>query len=406
MTLVETSHPGEGVREGARRWLLEMRDRFSASDPGLGRLRGAIAVSVSVGSALVVQRAVAHAAGITGVGAFAMTLFGAVVAMLGSNALSGMLRREMVPAAAGFPVAVAIGLVLAVLTDVHRGAQVLAFAAVLFTAVWVRRFGAAWFFYGFMTWMGFFFATFLQATWAIVPELLLASVVSSIWVCLLCSTVLFTNPRKVLQSTITSFFSRGRSVARATADLLALSPTSERRRARAIRVLSARRAGMGEAALLADAWSAERSAVPAGWSAAALRRRLIEAQQAMERVAVAGTRLSDADPVLRSEAQTAVEQLAARRDVAALIAVSGSVVAPRRSSGPGATAGGRPGTWRTASRSSCVSMRLSTSRPRSTPERPTSRPPRCSPSVACPGRPRSPRMSRRRAGGTRWRGCR
>ena len=68
-----------------------------------------------------------------------MTLFGAVVAMLGSNALAGMLRHEMVPAAAGFPVAVAIGLVLAVLTDAHWGLQVLAFPAVLFAAVWVRQ---------------------------------------------------------------------------------------------------------------------------------------------------------------------------------------------------------------------------------------------------------------------------
>ncbi|MCW2846628.1 MAG: hypothetical protein JWR90_602 [Marmoricola sp.] len=320
MTAHETSPPGEGLREGARRRLLEVRDRLLASDPGLGRLRGATAVSVSVGSALLVQQAVARAAGITGVPAFSMTLFGAVVAMLGSNALSGMLRREMVPAAAGFPVAVAIGLVLAVLTDVHRGLQVLAFAVVLFAAVWVRRFGGPWFFYGFMTWMGFFFATFLRATWSLVPELLLAAVVSSVWVCLLCSTVLFTNPRKILHSTLTSFFSRGRSVARATADLLALSPTSERRRARAIRVLSARRAGLGEAALLVDAWSSERSAIPAGWSAAALRRRLIEAQQAMERVAVAAIRLVDADPLLRSEAHTALEDLAARRDVSALIA--------------------------------------------------------------------------------------
>jgi hypothetical protein len=317
---VWTSQPREGVREGVRRWALEVRDRISASDPGLGRLRGAVAVTVSVGSALVVQRGVAQVVGITGVAASSMALFGAIVAMLGSNALSGMLRREMAGAAAGFPVAVAIGLVLAVLTDVHRGLQVGAFAVVLFAAVWVRRFGGAWFFYGFMTWMGFFFATFLRATWAIVPELLLAAVVSSAWVCLLASTLLYTNPRRVLHSTVTSFFSRGRSVARGAADLLALLPTSERRRARAIRVLAARRAGMGEAALLVDAWSVERSAVPEGWSAVALRRRLIEAQQAMERVAVAAIRLADADPVLRSEAHSATDHLAGRRDVAALIA--------------------------------------------------------------------------------------
>jgi uncharacterized membrane protein YccC len=40
----------------------------------------------------------------------------------------------------------------------------------------------------------------------------------------------------------------------------------------------------------------------------------------MERVAVAAMRLGDADPLLRSEAHTATQHLAARRDVAALIA--------------------------------------------------------------------------------------
>ncbi len=297
-----------------------MRDRLSASDPAFGRLRGGLAVSLGVGTSLVVQQLVAHLLGITGRDAFSMTLFGAVVAMLGSNALSSMARREMVPAAAGFPVAVATGLLLAVLSDQQRLLQVPAFALVLFAAVWVRRFGGAWFSYGFMTWMGFFFATFLQASWDVVPELLLAAVVSSVWVCLLSATLLHTNPRTVLRSTIASFYSRGRSVAREAADLLALAPASERRRERVMRRLGARRAGMGEAALLADAWSAERSAVPDGWSAAALRRRLIEAQQAMERVALAAVRLRDADPVLRDEAQTAVENLAGHRDVAALIA--------------------------------------------------------------------------------------
>ena len=155
-----------------------------------------------------------------------MTLFGAVVAMLGSNALAGMRRREMPSAALGFPVAVGIGLLFAVLTDERRVLQVPAFAVVLFAAVWVRRFGGPWFFYGFMCWMGFFFATFLQASWDVVPELLLAAVVSSAWVCLLNTTVLYTNPRVVLRSTITSFFSRGRSVAREVADLLALDRKS------------------------------------------------------------------------------------------------------------------------------------------------------------------------------------
>ena len=303
-----------------RRLLLETKDRVAASDPGLGRLRQASSAAASVGTALPVQLGVAALLGYQGPVVFAATMFGAVVAMLSSNALVAKSGWAVVRTAVFFPLAVAAGLVPAILTGGERAYQVAGFAAVLFGAVWVRRFGTDWFFYGFMAWMGFFFATFLQATWAVVPELLLASIVSSAWVCLLASTVLYTNPRRVLHLTVASFFSRGRAVARAAAELLAVAPTSERRRARALRILSARSAGLEEAALLVDAWSADASAVPAGWSAVALRRRLIEAQQAMERVAGAALRLGDADPRLRTDAHTAVECLAGRRDIAALIA--------------------------------------------------------------------------------------
>ena len=310
----------DSTRDRVHRLVLELRDRLAASDPGYGRRRAAVAVVVGVGTTIVVQQGAARLVGASGQTAFAMTLFGAVVAMLGSNALSGMLRREKPVAAAGFPVAVGLGLVIAVLTDTHRILQVAAFAVVLFAAVYVRRFGGVWFFYGFMAWMGFFFATFLRAGWSIVPELAFAALVSSAWICLLGTTVLSTTPHRILHSTVGAFFSRGRSVAREAADLLEVPPANDRQWRRALRSVQARRGGMAEAALLVDAWSAERSAVPQGWSATALRRRLIEAQAAMERVAQAAIRMRHADPVLRTEARAALDHLAARRDVAALLA--------------------------------------------------------------------------------------
>lgn len=85
-------------------------------------------------------------------------------------------------------------------------------------------------------------------------------------------------------------------------------------------MLGSRRAATVEAALLADAWSAEPAAIPAGWSAPRLRRRLLEAQQAVERTAIAGVRLRHGDAVLRSAAQSAAAHLAAHRDTAALLA--------------------------------------------------------------------------------------
>lgn len=309
-------------------WVLaEARDRLRASDPGLGRLRAGLSAAVCVGTTLPLEAAVARTLGYPSRAAFAAMLFGAVVAMLGSNALVGPERWGKVGNAAFFPVAVGLGLTLAVLTDGQRLLQVLGFAAVLFAAVWVRRFGPRFFFYGFMAWMGFFFATFLQATWALVPMLLLAAVVATVWTLLLTMTVFRADPRRVLRSTLGAFFGQARSVARESADLLAVPAGAEGARRRATRVLASRRAGLGDVALMAEAWSAERGAVPTGWSAAALRRRLLETQQATERMAGTAERLAaavadghDVDPDLLEVAALMLDHVAHHRDVAALVA--------------------------------------------------------------------------------------
>ena len=301
--------------------LLEVRDRFAASDPGYGRLRTGLSAAVSVASALPVQQLVGRVLGFEGQTAFAATLFGAVVAMLGSNALSGSDRWAKVRTAVFFPVAVGLGLVGAAASDSRRLLQVVGFGLVLFLAVWVRRFGPDFFYYGFMAWMGFFFATFLRADWSVVPELLVAAVASSVWVVVLSTVVFHTDARRVLRTTRQAFYAQGRTVARECADLLMLPASSVRRRDRALRALSSRRSRMAETALLAEAWSVEPGAVPDGWSAPALRRRLIEAQQAMERVAGSSVRLQRCDRrILVDQAREVVNLLAHHDDVGALLA--------------------------------------------------------------------------------------
>ena len=226
-TLGAGRHADERPLERVRRALVELRDRARVSDPGLGRLRSASSAVICVGTALPVQLGVGALLGYPGQVGFAVTMFGAVVAMLGSNALAGADGWTKVRTAAFFPLAVAAGLLPATLTDGRQLFQVAGFAVMLFLAVWVRRFGPDFFSYGFMAWMGFFFATFLHATLALVPALLVASVVSTAWVLLLTTTVLRNRPRDVLHSTLTAFFTAGRSVARECADLL---QESERQR--------------------------------------------------------------------------------------------------------------------------------------------------------------------------------
>jgi uncharacterized membrane protein YccC len=298
----------------------ETRDRLTASDPGLGRLRMALSAVVAMGSALGVEALAARLIGTDSKTTLVSMLLGAVVAMMGSNALVGPEVWGKVKNAAFFPVAVGVGMVLGTLTASSNDLRVAGFVVVMFVAVFVRRFGVAWFFYGFMGWMGFFFASFLQATPSMVPGLLVAVVVATVWVLLLSVTVFRTNSRKALRSTLRAFFARGRSVARECADLLDTNEAHPGRRARGLRSLSARQAGLAETALLAEAWSEDAHALPDGWSASALRRRLIEAQQAVDKMAACSVALAGKDPAMVTEARRVVTHLAQRHDRAARVA--------------------------------------------------------------------------------------
>jgi len=297
-----------------------LRDRLAASDPGLGRLRMALSAVVAMGTALGIEALVARLLGADPPSALVSMLLGAVVAMMGANALVGPEVWGKVKNAVFFPVAVGLGMVTGVAAAGSETWRVLGFVGVGFVAVFVRRFGLPWFFYGFMGWMGYFFASFLHATPAMVPGLLVAVVVATVWVLLLSVTVFRTNPRSTMHSTLRAFFARARAVARACADLLDVPDGHPGRRTRALRALAARQAGVAEAALLAEAWSADPRALPEGWSGPALRRRLIEAQQAIDRMAGSASRLPVTDDELRREAARLVRHVGLHHDRAALAA--------------------------------------------------------------------------------------
>ncbi|KQX61686.1 FUSC family protein [Angustibacter sp. Root456] len=302
---------------GIRGTLAEGLDRARASDPGLGRLRQATAVAVSVGTALVVEYGVARLGGADSKGTLVAMILGAVVAMMGSNALIGPEVWGKVKVAALFPVAIGLGLALGTLVGAHTDLMLAVFVAVIFVAVFVRRFGTPFFFYGFMLWMGYFFASFLKTRPAMIPHLMVAVVVGSAWVLLLSITVLRTNPRSVMRSTLRAFDSRARWVVGECADLLEVSAGRGNRRDRAVRQISARHAGLAETALMAESWSDDAGALPDGWSPPALRRRLLETQQAVERIAQASVDLVDVRSPLRDAAHTVLDLVARRQDAAA-----------------------------------------------------------------------------------------
>ncbi|TIC84418.1 FUSC family protein [Nocardioides sp. GY 10127] len=316
----------ESLPDTLVRLLLEVRDRVRVSDPGMGRLRQGLSAAVCVGGTIPLQMGVARALDYDAATSLGVVMLGAIVGMLGSNAVFGTSRGYAFRTAVWFPVAVTAGLVPASLIG-DRLTQGIGFAVVLFAAVWVRRFGGAWFFYGFLGWMGFFAGTFLQVSPTQVPHMALAAAISALWIATVTATILHADPRRVLQATLAAFFAGGRAVAREAADLLEVPAGASGRETRADRALGARVAALGESALLVEAWSQQAHAMPEGWSASALRRRTLEAQQAAERFASSAEQLhrlavseKGVDAELLDEARRALDHLAARRDLAAVTA--------------------------------------------------------------------------------------
>jgi hypothetical protein len=175
------------VRTGA---LAETWDRIVGSDPGLTQLRQAGSAVIAMASAIGVEYGFALLTHAGAEAALIAMLLGAIVAMMGSMALTGTGVWRKVSTAVFFPVALGFGMVIGVAVGDRTDLMLGIFVVVMFAAVFVRRFGGAFFFYGFMGWMGYFFAAFLHATASMLPGLLVNVAIASAWVLLLSITVL------------------------------------------------------------------------------------------------------------------------------------------------------------------------------------------------------------------------
>lgn len=331
-------------------WLQRARDRVAGSDPGWTRLRTAVAGGVAISSALALEYGISRATHASAQAQVIAMMLGAVVAMMGSMALNSTSPWVNARTAAFFPVALGAGMAAAVAVGGHTDLTLIVFVLIMFVAVLVRRFGAAFFFYGFQLWMGYFFASFTHATLATLPSMLVTVASASAWVLVLSVTVLRTSSRRTLARTRRAFAARSRDVARWSAALLEAAVTDPSQVARARRRLVAHQARLAEAALIIEAWSAEPGALPAGRSAVALRRHLLDAQLAVDGMAAAAGELSGCgDTALIVEAAGIAgllagnEYAAADRAARALLARDAGSTGDR--AGPG---GGGEAAWSAA----------------------------------------------------------
>ena len=299
-----------------RGWMRESWDRVAASDPGLHRLRMALSAGAAMATTLGLEYGYAQLTHAGSGGIVIAMLLGTVVAMIGSMALAGPRAWPKVRIAVLFPVAIGAGLVPGVAVAGHADLTLVVFVAIMFVAVYIRRFRQPYFFDGFMIWMGYFFAAFLRARWSELPSLTGDVAIGTGWV-LLSITVLRTHPRRTLRRVLRAFDARTRAVARVCADLLALDAGEDRRRARLSRKLHSGQLRLAEAALIVEGWSAELDALPPGWSATALRRRLLETHLAVDELAAAARSLIPGDGSVTNQAARIAGHLARREDEAA-----------------------------------------------------------------------------------------
>ncbi len=279
----------EDGRSSVHRLVQEGRDRVAASDPGLNRLRAAVGVVVAVGTTLGVEWVLARLTGVGSRNAFTAMLFGAVVAITGSMGLSSGPSRQKVLTAVASVVALGAGVVLGAAVFRDTGLLLGVFVVVLFAAVYVRRFGQPFFVAGMMAWTGYFFTSLLGASFDRVPWLILSATVAVVWVLLLSLTVLKENPECTLRRTLRALIGRAAALAAAAAAVLHRDGDRARRR------LRKRHQQVGESALLIEGQLGDAPALPGGWSAAGLRRDLVDVQLALDEIALTALLLAQAD---------------------------------------------------------------------------------------------------------------
>lgn len=159
---------------------------LDASDPGQVRLRSASATTLTVLLAMVMLVLITRAIGQP----VTVAMLGTVVAMQASAAVKDKDQRSRLVTTAlmALPASAAVTLA-ALLSELGKVADV-GFIAVLFAAVWVRRFGPRGTALGMVSFISYFFALFLRATPAQLP-MLIAAILGGLLIALFVRAVVF-----------------------------------------------------------------------------------------------------------------------------------------------------------------------------------------------------------------------
>jgi uncharacterized membrane protein YgaE (UPF0421/DUF939 family) len=278
------------------------------SDPGLLRLRMAVRTTVALALALLILFLLTRATHQP----LTVALLGMLITMVAGRAVNDPDPQSQKLTMALLPLPAALAITAAAMLAPHRVAADAAFVAVVFAAVYARRYGPRGRALGMVGFMAYFFTLYLQAKPAELPWLVGAVLVGTACSFVMNVYVLPDKPEWVLRATVRALRARMAIVIDTTAELVAAGELEERQ-ARRLRL---RTVGLNETALMVQSQIEDKvnpAAVWPGVSGEDLALWLFDAELTVERVATAGARaaLADADipPAIRADLAGALSQL-------------------------------------------------------------------------------------------------
>lgn len=264
--------------ERARNWVI-------GSDPGLLRLRMATRTTAALGLSLLVLFVLTRATGQP----LTVALLGVVITMVASRSVNEPDPRQQRITMALLPVPAALAITAAALLAPHVVASDAVFVLIVFTAAYIRRFGARGRALGMVAFMSYFFTLYLRARVSELPWMIGAVAVGTVCTYVMTAYVLPDRPERVLRATIRALRARMAIVIDTTAEAVRTGRLDERRRRR----MRARTTRLNETALLVQSQIEDKADPGALWpgvTAEQLAPWLLDAELAIEWVATAGRR--------------------------------------------------------------------------------------------------------------------
>ena len=318
--VVDTGQPQRAFGSTAVSFYERAHNWTIGSDPGLLRLRMATRTTAALVCALVLLYLLTRATGQP----VTVALLGVLITMVSGRAVNEPDPRQQKITMALLPLPAALAITAAALLAPHRVAADIVFVAVVFAAVYIRRYGPRGRALGMVMFMAYFFTLYLRAKTAELPWLIAAVLVGTMCSFVISTYVLPDRPERVLRATMRSLRALMAIVVDTTAEALQTGRLDERRRRR----LRARTARLNETALMVQG-QIEDKVDPAplwpGVSGEQLALWLFDAELTVERVATAGARAA----AVASENPTAIPAATRAQLAAALAQLARAIRVPQ-----------------------------------------------------------------------------